>query len=327
MSRRPAVRRLLRGLLVAVVLALLAVVLLRNGATLRRSAREVSPGALALALAAVLAGLCCGMLAWRAVLADLGSPVPLPAAMRIFFLGQLGKYVPGSVWPIVAQMELGREYGVPRPRSGVVGLIAVALSLVAGLLAAAVTLPFLSAHALATYWPAFLAVPVLGVGLVPAVLNPVLSRLLRLARRGPLERPLTGRGVLTALGWSVGTWGCFGAQVWLLLRDVGSSGAGLLPLAIGAFALAWTVGFLVVVAPAGAGVREVVLVLALAPGARRDVALLVALTSRALMTVGDLLWAGAVVLRSRGRRAAAEPTAHGEPGFEPGSAPRPAPTG
>ncbi len=332
MPRRPAVRQLLRGLLVAAVLGLLTVVLLRNGAALRRSAQELSPVALGLALLAVLAGLGCGMLAWRTVLADLGSPVPLPAAMRIFFLGQLGKYVPGSVWPIVAQMELGREYGVPRTRSGVVGLVAVALSLVAGLLVAAVTLPFLSAHALAAYWPAFLAVPVLGVGLLPVVLNPVLDRLLRLARRGGLERPLSGRGVLTALGWSGGTWACFGLQVWLLLRDLGPARASLLPLAVGAFALAWTVGFLVVVAPAGAGVREVVLVLALAPGASRAAALLVALTSRALMTLGDLVWAGAAVLRSRRGRSARDAAETGagdgaEPGAGDGVQPRPAATG
>ena len=31
------------------------------------------------------------MLAWRALLADLGSPLPLPAAIRVMFIGQLGK--------------------------------------------------------------------------------------------------------------------------------------------------------------------------------------------------------------------------------------------
>src|ERR1700738_223336 len=34
------------------------------------------------------------MLAWRALLADLGSPLPVATTARITFLGQLGKYVP-----------------------------------------------------------------------------------------------------------------------------------------------------------------------------------------------------------------------------------------
>jgi hypothetical protein len=43
---------------------------------------------------AVIAGLGCMLLAWRTLLADLGSPLPLPAAIRVMFVGQLGKYVP-----------------------------------------------------------------------------------------------------------------------------------------------------------------------------------------------------------------------------------------
>ena len=55
------------------------------------------------------------MLAWRALLADLGSPLPVRVAMRVLFLGQLAKYLPGStVWAVVAQTELAHDYDVPR---------------------------------------------------------------------------------------------------------------------------------------------------------------------------------------------------------------------
>jgi uncharacterized membrane protein YbhN (UPF0104 family) len=69
-----------------------------------------------LALAAAMAGAWCMMLAWRAVLADLGSPLPLGAAARTCFVAQLGKYAPGAVWAFAAQVELGRDAGVPRQR-------------------------------------------------------------------------------------------------------------------------------------------------------------------------------------------------------------------
>ena len=65
-----------------------------------------------------LAGLGCMMLAWRALLADLGSRLPLPVAIRVMFVGQLAKYVPGAVWAVAAQVELARDYAVPRRRSG-----------------------------------------------------------------------------------------------------------------------------------------------------------------------------------------------------------------
>ena len=76
-------------------------------------------------------------------------------------------------------------------------------------------------------------------------------------------------------------------------------------LAAGGFAFAWSVGFLVVFAPAGAGIRDVLLVAILGPVLGVGSATAVALVSRALMTAGDLLtaalagWSGRAP-RSRG---------------------------
>ncbi len=58
------------------------------------------------------------MLAWRRVLADLGSPLHLAPAGGVFFVGQLGKYLPGSVWSIVAQAEMGTTAAHPAPALG-----------------------------------------------------------------------------------------------------------------------------------------------------------------------------------------------------------------
>jgi hypothetical protein len=123
---------------------------------------------------------------------------------------------------------------------------------------------------------------------------------LRLLRRAPLERPLSARGVGAAVGWALGMWGAYGVHLWLLLPPHGEGGGRELLLATGAYALAWTAGLLFVVAPAGAGVREVALVAALAPVLDSPAALAVAVLSRVLMTLGDLVWAGvAAVLRPR----------------------------
>lgn len=299
-----------RGAIV-VSLALATLALVKSGGDVVAHADELSATSLLLAFACALAGLFANLLTWRAILADLGSPLPLLPALRVFFLGQLGKYVPGSVWPVLAQMELGKEHGVPRARSGAVGLLTVAVSLVAGLLVAAVTLPFTSADALSTYWFAFLAVPVLGVGLIPAVANPVLDRLLRLARRGGLEQGLSARGMALGLLWAMVGWVMFGLQVWLLVDVLSPAGNGMHGLqagvlSIGAFALAWTAGFLFVIAPAGAGIREAVLVIGLSPVLDQDKALLVALVSRGVMTLADGLWAlvGGVVGRLHRRPSA-----------------------
>lgn len=292
MLRRLAASRLVRVgfLLLAVGLGIAAVA--DHWPEVRRAASTLSVPALVAAQLAVLAGLGATMLSWRALLADLGSPLPLRSAARVFFLGQLGKYVPGSVWSVVAQVELAHRLQVPRRRSAAVGALTLVLSLSSGLLVAAVTVPVLSRAAAGRYWPVLAAVPVLLAGLHPRVLNPLISRVLRLAGREPLESPLTVGGIGRAFGWAVLGWVGYGLQVVALAVDLGAPPARGVPLSIGVFALAWSVGFLVVFVPAGVGVREAVLTAGLAPVLPAGAALVLALVSRVLMSIGDLVWAG-----------------------------------
>lgn len=274
-------------LLAAGVLALVAVT--SQARLIGESLRRLGPGWPLLALACLVLGLLATAMAWRTLLADLGSRLPVSVAARVFFLGQLGKYLPGSVWAFVGQMELARAHGVPRSRTGAAGLLAVLLSLVTGLGLAALILPFAAATVARSYAWALALGGLLLLALHPRLVNPALDRVLRLAGRQPLEHPLTGRGVLLASAWGLLGWLLFGLHAWVLAVPLGAgSGRGLI-LALGGFALAWCAGFLVVVAPAGAGVREVVLVATLAPVLDGPPALVVALVSRLLFTVADLL--------------------------------------
>nr|WP_238437164.1 MULTISPECIES: lysylphosphatidylglycerol synthase domain-containing protein [unclassified Frankia] len=282
---------------------LLIVALVRGWHDVSTSIRRLSvAGVMGSAVATVVAvGLT--VLSWRAVLAGLGARLPVRAATRIFFVGQVGKYIPGSVWPVLAQMELSRDYGVSRPRSGAASLIVLALAVPCGGLAAAVTLPFVSRDALTHYWWTFVAVPVFAVVLAPPVLSRLLAVAFRLLRRPPLPDPLTTRAVLAGAGWLLVSFGCYGVATFMLARDLAPAVGGprLLALSVGGYALAWTAGFLVLVLPAGAGVRDGVLLLALAPALTHEAALVVAVVARVLATVADLVWAGVgVALRPRG---------------------------
>jgi uncharacterized membrane protein YbhN (UPF0104 family) len=125
---------------------------------------------------------------------------------------------------------------------------------------------------------------------------------MRVVRRPPPE-PVSGRAVGTAFGWAVASWLLYGLQIWLLAARLGApDGRGAL-LALGGFAFAWSAGFLVVFAPAGAGVREVVLVATLGTVVGVGNATAIALVSRGLMTVGDLLTAGLAAWSGRRRHA------------------------
>ncbi|MEV0198203.1 lysylphosphatidylglycerol synthase transmembrane domain-containing protein [Nonomuraea sp. NPDC050691] len=286
-GRRPVARKVVRFgfLLIALGFGGWAVASQWDGVVAGLAA--LSPPMLAGSLAGVVAALLGAMLTWRTLLADLGSPLPFRPAAKVFFVGQLGKYIPGAVWPVLAQMEMGRDLGVPRTRSATAFFLMMPIQLATGLLVTAVTLG----------WDRFgwllLLVPVLLVLLEPKVVNGLIGFGLRKLRREPLERPLTRRGMLTALGWAVAGWACYGVHLYFLIPRAD------LVFAVGAFALTWCLGILTFVVPAGAGVREVAMVAVLSPMLDRGSAIAVALCSRVIIVIGDLICAGLAGLAAR----------------------------
>ncbi|MFI7588407.1 lysylphosphatidylglycerol synthase domain-containing protein [Spongisporangium articulatum] len=284
--------------LLLVALAVWAVVSERQAVT--DAAAKLSPGWLALAFLATLMNVALAGMVWRTLLSDLGSRLPLPVAGRIFFVGQLGKYLPGSVWPVVMQTELGRDHKVPRARTATATVVAMLLSVASALIVVLIALP-LAPKALPDGfgWAVLLVVPLVVV-LHPAVLARGVNLALRLVGREPLQQRTTVGGTLAATAWAIGSWTGAGLQVWCLAIPLGAP-ADLrnAVLLIGGYALAWAVGFVVIIAPAGAGAREVALAAVLAQVVDRGSVVVVVLLSRVLFTVADLGAAGLGVLAAR----------------------------
>ncbi len=298
-GRAQRIRQVLTILFVAVGVAAAAVfVWLRRDEVAQALSRLSVAAALGSLLAGVAASLAT-MLAWRTLVADFGSPLPLPAAGRVFFLGQLGKYLPGSVWPVLAQMELGRDYGVRRSSSAAAATLMLVLAAVTGTGVAVAVLPLAGGGLLAEYrWVALAAVPLLAL-LVPAVQQWVARVGGQLIRRDLALPRTTARGMGRAGFWMLVAWVFFGLHLHLLVASTCGCGDASFLLSVGVFALAWVAGFLFIIAPAGAGVREGVLVLGLAAVLDPGAALLVALASRVLLTAADLTLAAGGVLAAR----------------------------
>ena len=288
--RQPLTRRVLSGLLLLAVVAAFVLVLAGQWDEVGQQLREQEVGVLLAAFALCLMAVIMSFLLWRGVLSELGSPVSVMAGSRIFFLAQLGKYLPGSVWPLVVQMRLGHDAGIPRRRTGLAFVLTLGLSLIWGLIVGLLAFPALiSDDAAHVGWLLFL--PPMALLLVPRVVNALLDGMLRLLKRPRLEQPLSGRSIAIASAWTLGFWVVFGLHVWALSVGLGADPLATLPVAIGGFALAFSIGPLFVVLPAGAGVREAVLVVLLATALDTAEATAVALTSRGLLLATDGLLA------------------------------------
>jgi len=295
-------RRVLRWAFLAVAVALLAWAVASQWDEVVDALRDLTWGAVAASLVACVVALGVNAMSWRAVMRAVGLDVPVPEAARVFLLSQVGKYVPGSVWPVLAQAELARDHGVSRPRAMTGSIVAMVVGVAMSGVVAAVGLVLSQPGALAAYWWVLVVAAALATLLVPAVLARVVALAFRVTRRGEEPVRIGAAPLAASAAWSLLMWAILGVHAWLLLRELAPD-AGLL-VATGAFAFAWLVGFVVVLAPAGAGAREAALVLALAPVATPAQALGLALVSRFLMTAADAIGLGAgLAIGARPRRA------------------------
>jgi uncharacterized membrane protein YbhN (UPF0104 family) len=231
-------------------------------AEVRDHVADASVGWIFAAVALAGAGMTWIALCWRRAIGLSGAAPRWRATVAWYYTGEIGKYVPGGVWPVLGRGELARRGGVPRARAyPSVGLSLAALYL-AALGVAAVLVPLDLAEQSES--PAALAL----LGLLPLGLAALHPRVLTWARHRAVR--LTGRGGDVVIPPWRATVGLVASYVpaWLFIwAATWCTARALVPappvLRIGiATTLSWTAGFVAVPVPAGAGVREAVFVAA-----------------------------------------------------------------
>lgn len=293
-------------------------------------------------------GLGLSALYWYRLLGHLGARPPLGVALRAYYIGHLGKYVPGKAWALLLRTSLMRGHGVGAGLAALTSLYEVLTTMAAGVFVSAVLFAVLGTgggagvspvgglnaetllHLLEMELPGegsvprsvvvFVSILLFGAFLVP--LHPtVFNRLARRMTRSLLDA--TGSYprirfvyLLEGLAFTAVGWLFLGASFAAVLRGIVGADWPLfdartarLPAIMG---LAYVIGFVVLIAPGGLGVREYFLTLLLTPelvGVQRMASedsratvVLAVLVLRLVWTTAELV--SAVVCRFTGRAAA-----------------------
>lgn len=298
--RRWAVNGMKIAFLVAVVVAGVLYVVDKWG-EVSHAVERMDPVWLVLGIVSVVLALVLSMLSWKVVWPAFGVRLGLFRGARVYFVSQLGKYLPGSVWPIAAQAQMAKDVGLSRASSIVLSLIAMLVSIAVGLGLGAVLLPFIDVHLLQTYW----WLPVIGVAflvcLVPPVMRFGVGVVLRILRRPTAAFDYRWGVALRTAGAQAGNWVLGGLQLWFVLIGLGVDPARSLLPSLAAFPLAFCLGILLIPFPAGLGVREFVITLVLASVTTGPVAATAAILSRLLYALADFGLAAASAAIDRRR--------------------------
>ena len=258
--------------------------------------RPLHAGWLLLSGLLYLLGLALSALYWDRLLGHLGARPPLAAALRAYYLGHLGKYLPGKAWALFLRTSLVRGHGVSTGLAALTAFYEVLTTMAAGVLVAALVFALLGTDAGAGLnagtLRSLLWMEQPGEGGVQRSVVVSLSALLFVAFLVPLHPPIFNRlahrfslpfrepdaaplkrirfvYLLEGLAYTSLGWLLLGASFAAALRGIVGSDWPLfdvrtarLPAIMG---LSYVIGFVVLIAPGGLGVREFLLTLLLTP--------------------------------------------------------------
>ncbi len=190
---------------------------------------------------------------------------------RMFYINsitQLAKYLPGGIWHHVGRAGFYRADGLPLAR-GSRAMILESIWLVSA-----------SAVVGGVFFALYRGQPLLSVLLI-VVWWALLARLYRV-----FSGELRWSAALYVLGLQALIWTLLGLCMWVILPVDTPQSA---PLAIGAFGISYAIGYVVIFAPGGIGVREAVLTAALAVVIAPSSALIYAAVNRLVWVISELI--------------------------------------
>jgi glycosyltransferase 2 family protein len=235
---------------------------------------------------------------WRWLIGAYGHKVSLGQSFRIAYLANLGRYVPGKIWTALGMVYLAKQEGISERESlsswivaqfyaitssfALCALIALARPSILADVTQIVSQSVISA--------ALIVVVVLTIALLstPMLVERFVNFGLSVLRRAPISLTISRSLSMRLFFGYLICWASYGYAFWWFTTGISASADIPVLVGIGAFVIAYQVGYLALFAPGGIGVRELALTVVLSPFIG-DAAVAVAVAARLWNTSAEIL--------------------------------------
>ncbi len=243
-----------------------------------------------------------GALGWILILGGLGEKLPFFRALAILTVTQIGKYAPGKVWFTLGRMSFARRDRIPEAKTLTSVVIETGFLLLAAVFLFALAVLFLPRAIIPpVVYYSFLLAPLTLLVVYPPILNRLLPPLLKLFKQPLFTLQLSYPRLLAILGVYILDWFFQGVGCFILINSFYPLPLARLPVLLGGYAISWILGFIILIAPAGLGIREGIYTFILKLVMSPPVAIMSALLTRIWMTTSEALMALALMpLLSKG---------------------------
>jgi len=242
-----------------------------------------------------------GAFGWDLIIRALGYKLRPVRAQVVWGQPLLARYVPGSVLYVFARLLLAERAGVPRRITLASILYELAISTLASF---AVAMAFFIGHpdlqGEPWRWGVLAVLPIALILLHPRFFGPLVDWGLAKFGREGLPRTMSMRAVVGMFVYYCMQWVLIGFGVYFVARSVHHFPLSDVAKIGGAQAIANVAAVLSIVAPAGLGVRDAAFAWAVkATGVTFAVGAVIAIAVRAVLTLVEVLYVGAVTLIGR----------------------------
>lgn len=229
---------------------------------------------------------------WRTLLHYMGYELGYGEARDIFYIGNLGRYIPGKVWSIAGMAYMAEKAGIPATIAGTSAVFAQVYSLLSSLGFFILFFIFRGTYSINAnvFWflPFFLAAAVIFI--FPSNLERALNIVLRKIGKEPVSLGITTVSALKIVALYFVSGLLFGCAFWIFVSSFVGFGEVNPVFTASAYIIAYWAGFLAFFVPGGIGVREGILGLLFMNIIPAGVLIIIAALSRLLVTIIELLY-------------------------------------
>lgn len=229
-------------------------------------------------------------LSWGYITKKLQSPMGFKSSVKLWSWSQAARYIPGSVWQVFGRIYMSQKKGLSKGKTLASIAIETSNLIISSLIIFALTLPFWPRLAsFKSYFPYLIIAASIFAFLHPRVFNSVTNFFVHRIDKKEKTASYQLLEIIKMLIPYLGFWLIFGIGFYFLALSFKPLTILFLPVTTGIFSLSWIVGFLFVIAPGGLGAREVVIVYFLGLFIGQPLAIILAILSRVLMIIAELL--------------------------------------
>jgi glycosyltransferase 2 family protein len=232
---------------------------------------------------------------WREVLKSTGFVPPFHRIYRVWFLSNLGRYLPGKLWTFLGTIYLlEKKEGVSIERSFYTSILAQAVSVISGLVLAVVFLDHMLYSKFNHSWIIVIPTLILLFGFLVLIIFPqtpigLVNFLLKLLKKQKVNFYLRRKDVIFFVIFYVFSWLFLGLSFFVFVKSITPLSWDLYFNLTAAFSASTTLGFLAIFAPGGIGVREGILSGLLGIYFPSGIPALISLLSRIWMTLIEVI--------------------------------------